>query len=318
MAGRTHGQAALAITFGFKVSVWLRENRRHIERLKEVRKRLGMGQLAGAVGSLATFGAKGLPLQERFCSSLGLIPPDIAWITARDVQTELLALFAMIATSFDKIGHEVYSLQRSEIGELRERPLAGAVGSITMPHKQNPEVAEHLGTLARIIRHESASLLESLVHDHERDGRSWKVEWGTIGPSCVMMGALLKNARALLDGLQVNANRMRSNLEATRGFLQSERVLIALAEKTGRYTAHSLVAEASNYAVEHDLDLEDAVLGHQAIGKFLTPEAIRPLFAEYDVGTCGQFVDRAVSLTRRERETDPPADLPDAPRPRTQ
>ena len=102
----------------------------------------------------------------------------------------------MIAATFDKIGHEVYTLQRPEFGEVREGFVNGTVGSITMPHKRNPEIGEHLGTLARIIRHNAGCLAESMVHDHERDGRSWKVEWGLIAPTCALVGAALHLSKA--------------------------------------------------------------------------------------------------------------------------
>ncbi|HMQ56867.1 MAG TPA: adenylosuccinate lyase family protein, partial [Anaerolineae bacterium] len=183
MAGRTHGQPGLPITFGFKVAVWVREIRRHLERLKEVRPRLGQGQLAGGVGSLSSLGEQGFAVQERFFAKLGLRPPDIVWNTARDVQVEFVNILSLIAATFDKVGHEIYNLQRPEIGEVREGFVSGTVGSITMPHKRNPEIAEHLGSLARLIRHNAACLAENLVHDHERDGRSWKTEWALLGPT---------------------------------------------------------------------------------------------------------------------------------------
>ena len=180
MLGRTHGQSALPITFGFKVSIWIREIHRHLERMKDTHKRMGYGQLAGGVGSLSAFGKKGLKLQSIFFEKLGLRTPDIAWISVRDNQAEFLQLLSMISSTLDKVGHEVYSLQRPEISEVNELFLEGTVGSITMPHKQNPELSEHLGTLARLIRHNTNCLNENLVHEHERDGRSWKSEWGLI------------------------------------------------------------------------------------------------------------------------------------------
>jgi adenylosuccinate lyase len=184
MPGRTHGQPGLPITFGFKVAVWVREIRRHIERLKELRQRLGQGQLAGGVGSLSSFGDQGLALQENFFARLGLRPPDIVWNTARDTHVEFMYLLAMVAATFDKIGHEIYNLQRPELGEVREGFVAGVVGSITMHHKRNPEIAEHLGTLTRLIHHNAACLAENLVHEHERDGRCLNDVWVLFGATC--------------------------------------------------------------------------------------------------------------------------------------
>ena len=305
MAGRTHGQAGLPITFGFKMAVWSREVRRHIQRLKEVRPRLSLGQLSGGVGSLSSFGPRGVELQERFLRRLGLIPPDIAWDTTRDTLAEFLNLLALVAATFDKIGQEVYNLQRPEIGEVREGFVPGAVGSITMPHKRNPEIAEHLGTLSRLIRHHAAALTESLVHDHERDGRSWKVEWATIPPACTMMGALLRLANQMLSHLEVDAEAMRRNLEATGGFLFSEAVMLALAEHAGKQTAHTIVYETAMAAAEARHPFKEALLAEPRVRQHLTPEEIEALF-DYrsQAGLCAEFVDRVVSLTRADRITD--------------
>jgi adenylosuccinate lyase len=118
-----------------------------------------------------------------------------------------MQLLAMIAATFDKIGHEIYNLQRPELGEVREGFVGGVVGSITIPHKRNPEIAEHLGSLARLIRHNAACLAENLVHDHERDGRSWKAEWGLIGPTCVMLGSVLRLGKLMCANLQFDYRR---------------------------------------------------------------------------------------------------------------
>jgi len=217
MVGRTHGQAGLPITFGFKVAVWVREIARHRARLRAVRPRLEVGQLAGGVGSLSSFGDVGIELQARFFGKLGLRPPDIVWNTARDSWAEFFSVLVLIAGTCDKIGHEVYTLQRSDIGEVREGFVRGTVGSITMPHKRNPEIAEHLGSLSRLVRHNVAVLTESLVHDHERDGRSWKAEWAVIGPVCLMAGATLRLTKTMCAHLEVDEARMWSNLESTPG-----------------------------------------------------------------------------------------------------
>lgn len=305
MPGRTHGQPGLPITFGFKVAVWVREVRRHLERLKEVRRRLGQGQLAGGVGSLSSFGDKGLALQEAFFSRLGLRPPDIAWNTTRDTHTEFINLLAMIAATFDKIGHEVYNLQRPELGELREGFVSGTVGSITMPHKRNPEISEHLGTLARLIRHNAACLAENLVHEHERDGRSWKAEWALIGPSCTMAGALLRLAKTMVANLQVDEAGMLASLEATRGYVLSEGVMLALAQKIGKQSSHQLVYTTAMVAFEAGRPLKEAILENEQITAHLPPAEIEALF-DYrrQIGLCPEFVDRVAALTRTDRARD--------------
>ena len=307
MPGRTHGQPGLPITFGFKVAVWVRELRRHIERLKDVRRRMGEGQLAGGVGSLSSFGDKGFELQERFFAKLGLRPPDIVWNTARDTQVEFINLLAMIAATFDKIGHEVYNLQRPELGEVREGFVSGVVGSITMPHKRNPEIAEHLGSLARLIRHNAGCLAENLVHDHERDGRSWKAEWGLIGPTCTMTGSLLRLSQIMCANLEVDEAGMLASLEATRGYVLSEGVMLALAQKIGKQSAHEIVYATAMAAFEANRPLKEAILKNEQITKHLSVSEIENLF-DYrrQWGLCPEFVDRVAELTRTDREKDQP------------
>ena len=239
MAGRTHGQIGLPITFGFKAAIWATEVRRHRQRLAELAPRLAVGQLAGGVGSLSSLGPRALEVQKRFLEQLGLHSPAISWTTSRDTIAEWFGLLALIAATGDKIGHEIYNLQRTEIGEVSEGFVTGTVGSITMPHKRNPEIAEHLGTLARVIRHNTALIFESLVHDHERDGRSWKTEWAVLAETCLAAGKLLALLYTMIAHLEIHAGRMLANLEATGGIVLSEAVMLALAAHTGKQSAHT-------------------------------------------------------------------------------
>jgi adenylosuccinate lyase len=216
MAGRTHGQIGLPITFGFKAAIWTMEVRRHRVRLAEIAPRLDVGQLAGGVGSLSSLGPRALELQRSFLVRLGLNVPAISWTTARDTLAEWFNLLALIASTGDKIGHESYNLQRPEIDEVSEGFVTGTVGSITMPHKRNPEISEHLGTLARVIRHNASLIAESLVHDHERDGRSWKTEWVVLAETCLAAGKLLALLRTVTGNLVIHTDRMQANLDATR------------------------------------------------------------------------------------------------------
>jgi adenylosuccinate lyase len=302
MAGRTHGQPGLPITFGFKAAVWVTEVRRHLQRLHEVRPRLGAGQLAGGVGSLSSLGPQALVLQEKFFARLGLRPPDITWTTARDVIVEWFQLMSLVSGTADKIGHEVYNLQRPEIGELSEGFMPGTVGSITMPHKRNPEISEHLGTLARVIRHNAALIAESQVHDHERDGRAWKAEWAVLAETCLAAAKLLALTGELTKNLVVHPDRMLANLENTRGFVLSEAVMLALAEKVGKQTAHQLVYGVSMRAYEAGRPLKDALLAEPAVTAHLPPEALEALF-DYrrHAGQCRELVDRVVTGARGDR-----------------
>jgi len=305
MPGRTHGQPGLPITFGFKAAVWAREVRRHLGRLKEIRPRLGQGQLAGGVGSLSSLGPRALELQEIFFSRLGLRPPDIAWTTARDVLVEWFQLLTLVSGTADKIGHEVYNLQRPEIGEVSEGFVSGTVGSITMPHKRNPEIAEHLGTLARVIRYNAALIAESQVHDHERDGRAWKSEWAVLAETSMAAAKLLALTNTLTAHLVVHPERALANLEASRGFVLSEAVMLALGERVGKQSAHSLVYQTAMKAHETGRSLKEAILDNPAIRQHLSVEEIETLF-DYrrHTGLCAEFVDRVVAMTRKDRAAE--------------
>ncbi len=296
MAGRTHGQIGLPITFGFKVAIWAMEVRRHRLRLVELAPRLNVGQLAGGAGSLSSLGPRALELQKSFLARLELNAPAISWTTARDSLAEWFNLLALIASTGDKVGHEVYNLQRSEIGEVSEGFVTGTVGSITMPHKRNPEISEHLGTLARVIRHNASLILESLVHDHERDGRSWKAEWAVLAETCLAAGKLLALLRTLTGNLVIHADRMQANLEATGGFVLSEAVMLALAERTGKQSAHTLVYETAMNAQATGRGFKEAILDNPQIRALLSTTEIESLFDyRQHTGHCGAMVDQVLA-----------------------
>jgi adenylosuccinate lyase len=291
MVGRTHGQHGLPITFGFKVAGWLAELRRHRARLREIAPRMDVGQLAGGVGSLAAFGPRALELQAAFCARLGLAPPAASWTSSRDVLAEWGGLLALIAGSADRIGHEVYNLSRSEIGELAEAAPPGTIGSVTMPHKKNPELAEHLGTLARVVRHHAGCLAEGLVHDHERDGRSWKVEWLVVPELTILAGRAVELLAELARGLVVREARMRANLEAAGGAVFSEALLLALARRVGGRAARARVA-----ALAAAPRFADAARADPGIRAILAPEELEAVFdVGRATGQCGALVDRLLA-----------------------
>jgi len=297
MCGRTHGQPGLPITFGFKAAGWLDEIQRHRQRLDQGGARIGVGQLAGGVGSLSAFGPDALALQRRFLGKLGITAPAISWTASRDRLAEWLNLLALITATADRIGHEIYNLQRPEIGELSEGFVPGTVGSITMPQKRNPEIAEHLGTLARVVRYQAAHMGENLVHDHERDGRAWKGEWVLLPGACLATGKALALLHRLLEHIEVNVERMRDNLLATKGFVQAEHVMLALAPKLGKQSAHALVYRVAMEAAERGIPLREAVLAEPQIVAQLGIAGIESLFeVEQSTGCCAQMVDRVLAL----------------------
>jgi len=296
MCGRTHGQPGLLITFGFKAATWLDELERHRQRLSELKPRLAVGQLCGGVGSLSSLGPQALSLQKTVMQRLGLNAPAISWTSTRDRYAEWTNTLALITSTGDRIGQEIVNLQRPEIGELSEGFVTGAVGSITMPQKRNPEISEHLGTLSRVVRHHAAHMAENLVQSHERDGRSWKGEWVIVPDVTLAAGKSLALLKLLLKDLQVNRKRMQANILATNGFVHAEAVMLALAKVLGKQSAHKLVYEVSLHAQNDGLHFKQALLNNQQISATLTNDEMNALFnLNQSTGVCAEMIDQVIS-----------------------
>jgi adenylosuccinate lyase len=297
MAGRTHGQAGAPTSFGLKVASWADEVRRHLARLREGGRRWFVGQLAGAVGNLAFYGEDGNTLRGRFCARLGLADPGVSWTSSRDRVAEFGSLLALITSTLARIGTEVYQLARSEIDELQEPAPMGAVGSITMPHKRNPEMSEHLATLARLVRASAAVLVEGMVAEHERDGRGWKAEWVALPEACLLTGAALSVSCALVDGLEVDADAMRRNLGPFSG---SERALAILAPRLGKHRAQASLQQTLATGRGKGMSLVEVLRA----ADLLDPALERCLAAPY-TGAAGEMVDQVIRRARVAREQEP-------------
>jgi adenylosuccinate lyase len=172
------------------------------------------------------------------------------------------------------------------------------VGSITMPHKRNPELSEHLVTLARLVRADAGAAWESLLHEHERDGRSWKAEWAVFPEACLFTGVALDFCHRLLDGLEVDGERMAENVHSQRGYLLSEPVMRVLADRIGKHAAHQVIYEASVAGRSQQLDLRTALADDPRVTAVLTPAHIDacldPVAA---LGSTTAFVDRVLAAT---------------------
>ena len=304
MAGRTHGQIGSVITLGFKLASWADEIRRHIHRLADGRSRWLVGQLAGSVGTLGFLGQSGLAVRADFCNRLGLFDPGMSWTTSRDRVAEFSLVLAMIATTMARIGDEVYELQRPELAELGESAGVTAVGSITMPHKQNPEGSEHLVTLGRVVRSQASLLLDSSVQSHERDGRGWKVEWVAFPEVCLLTAASLRVADELIRGLTVDVDSMKRNLEHTRGYWASESALVALSRDLGKHRAHQLLYEALRQGLPGDVEFKEAVLAHPELSQHLDAGKIDQLLREPDMASAPVMVDAVVARAEAERREE--------------
>ncbi len=292
MCGRTHGQPGLPVTFGFKAAVWAAELDRHLERLRQGRPRWEVAQLGGALGTMEFWGEAALGLLAGFAGQLGLGVPVIPWITARDGVAEFSWLLAAISATAGKIGNEVYQLQRPEIGELRESFTPGTVGSITMPHKRNPEISEHLVTLSRVIRAQAAVALDGMVCEHERDGRAWKAEWLVVPEASMAFAACAGSAVRMLDGLRADPERMLANIGSHRGYLLSEPVMRALAGRIGKHSAHDSVYAAAMRGIDLGQDFRTALRGDPRLDAISDAELDELLQVRSALGSCAAFVDR--------------------------
>src|SRR5215471_8787699 len=302
LAGRTHGQPGSPVTFGWKAASWADEVRRHLDRLVQGAPRWLVGQLGGGTGSLVYYGGRGLEVRARFCAELGLADPVISWPSARDRIAEFGQVLALVCGTLARIGGEVYELQRPEIGELAEPAAAGTVGSITMPHKRNPEASEHLDTLARLARANAAVLAEGVAAQHERDGRGWKAEWVALPEVCLLTSTALDTAIGLLSGLEVHSAAMARNLKRDGGYSVSERALAALAPRLGKHRAQAELGAALAGGAGSGVTAERALVES---GLFAPDEAAE-LTARPDTGACEQMTDLVIARAQAARAAERP------------
>lgn len=277
MMGRTHQVHALPITFGLKAAGWLDELSRGIDRLEEATERTLVVESFGAVGSLASLGEDGLDVQERFAEELDLAVPNTAWFAARDRFYELLNTFATIGGTLSRISRQVLVLNREEIGELSEPIPEGAVGSSTMPHKRNPVMTERTVGLAALLKGHASTMGALLENFDERDAGLWYAEYAIIPETFLYLHRALFNVRETLDGLGVHTDAMRENMNFHGGLVNSEAVMMGLADSIGRVTAHDIVYDAAMETYESDRSFEDILLDDERVADALSPEELAEL-----------------------------------------
>jgi len=286
MAGRTLLQQALPTTFGAVAAGWLSGVDNAVARLTEVRRRLSV-QLGGAAGTLAALHPHGLTVLAAFADEVGLAEPDMVWHTERTRIAELAGALGMACGAVAKVATDIVLLAQTEVGELSERESGG---SSTLPHKQNPIAAVTARAAAAQAPGLVATLLAAMPAEHQRGGGAWHAEWEPLAALLRVTGGAAARLRQSLDGLHIDAARMRANLDLTHGLILAERVSAALAPKIGRAAAHELVREATLRAQRDGVEFAEALPD-------VDTELLDP--AGY-LGHAADLVDRV--LERRKRQ----------------
>ncbi|MCW4020474.1 MAG: adenylosuccinate lyase [Candidatus Bathyarchaeota archaeon] len=306
MMGRTHGQHALPITFGLKLSVWMKEISRHIQRVNECKKRLIVGKMSGAVGTQAGLGSKAVEIQELVMKKLGIEAAMVSTqIVQRDRHAEFVSLLAMIASTLDNFATEIRELQRTEIGEAFEPfERKKQVGSSTMPHKRNPELCERIGGLAKIMRGLVVPALENIPTWHERDLTQSSSERFMLPEACIIADYMLHLMIGILSNLEVDEERMQKNIGLSEGRTMSEAVMMALARKgMSRQEAHELIRRLTIKSVIEKTSFKEALLREKSVSELLSEEEIDgALNPRNYLGTSVKQVELVIRNTLKERQ----------------
>ncbi len=300
MAGRTHLQHALPVTFGYKAAVWRGMIVRHRQRLEEIKPRVLVGQFAGAAGTLASLGDKGLAVHDALMEELGLGRPATPWHVARDGVVETVSLLALIAGTLAKIATDVMLMMQTEVGEAFEPFVKGRGSSSTMPQKRNPIACEFIVALGKVVRQQAGLMLDAMSADHERATGPWQLEWVAIPEAFIATGGALRQARFLVEGLIVDAGRMRRNLDLTGGLIVAEAVMMALARHTGRGEAHDIVYGACRAALDKGTTLLEELERNADVTRHFDKKRLAELTDPVNyLGSAEAMVDRALGSKRK-------------------
>ncbi|MEC7228504.1 MAG: adenylosuccinate lyase [Candidatus Thermoplasmatota archaeon] len=302
MLGRTHGQAAVPITFGLKAAVWLDELRRQLIRLDEAAPRIAVGKFLGAVGTGAAQGEHARELQRLIMTHLGLgVPLATTQVVGRDRYIEYVSWLANVAATCEKILQEIRNLQRSEIQEAGEGfDIKKQVGSSTMAHKKNPIKSENASGLARIVRSMIIPTYENALLWHERDLANSSSERFTLSHGSALCEDVIAKTRQVLTNMWVDADRCLENIKSQRGLVMAEKVMIELVEHgIARDEAHEILRSASFEAVDKKIELIDVCSRTPEIAAVFSADELEAMFDPMShIGVSGEIVDEAVALAR--------------------
>ncbi len=298
MAGRTHLQQALPVTFGYKVAIWLAMFDRHQERLAELRKRVLVVQFAGAAGTLASLGEQGFAVQAALAGELGLAVPATTWHVARDGFAEAVNLLALVTGSLGKIALDTMIMASTEFGEVYEPFVKGRGASSTMPQKRNPISSELMLAASKAVRQHAGLMVDAMVQDFERATGPWHAEWLALPESFILTAGALHQAKFALGGLIVDEARMCSNLGISRGLIVAEAVMMGLAPAMGRQQAHDVVYGACRTVNEHGGTLAEALAALPEVMRHVDRATIDRLTDPVNyLGLAPAMVDRALAAS---------------------
>jgi 3-carboxy-cis,cis-muconate cycloisomerase len=295
MIGRSNLQQAIPVTFGYKMAGLLSAIERHRERLGQLRERVLVGEFAGAAGTLASLETGAMETQAGLCAELGLQQPVIAWHTIRDNIAEVGTFLGLVGGTLGKLSMDVKLMMQTEVGEVYEPFAHGRGSSSTMPQKRNPISSCYIHAAISVVRQHAAALMDAMVADHERSTGPWEIEWIVLPEAFCLMAGALKQARSVVEGLEVDPEAMRRNIDLTGGLVMSEAVMMGLGPYLGREYAHDLVYDLCREAVTQRRPLLDLLAENGEISKHLDRDALAKLLdpANY-LGQSGVMVDRVL------------------------
>jgi 3-carboxy-cis,cis-muconate cycloisomerase len=294
--GRTWIQQALPTTFGAKVAGWLDAVDRHRERLRETQGRVLVLQFGGAIGTLAALAERGPDVAKLLAEELSLVLPAIPWHSHRDRMAEVATTLGLCVGTLGKIAKDISLHSQTEVAEVFEPAEKGRGGSSAMPHKRNPVASAVILSTAVRVPGLVSTMLTAMVQEHERGLGGWHAEWETL-PEIVSLGAgALRRMVEIVPNLEIDAERMSENLEATRGLIFAEAVAMALAEKMGKATAHEFVEGACEKARKEKKHLRAIILADASVRAHLSEAQIAGLFdARKYLGVAADFADQVVA-----------------------
>jgi 3-carboxy-cis,cis-muconate cycloisomerase len=299
MPGRTLMQQALPITFAFKAAVWLSGLTGAAERLSRVEVEALALQFGGAAGTLAALGADGAKVKSALAKRLGLKEAPISWHTERGRLFDVATALAALSGASAKVAGDVLLLMQTEVGEAFEPAAAGKGGSSTLPHKRNPVGAAAIRANHRRISGMMATITLGLEQEHERAAGAWAAEWETLRELSMLAAGSVERLAEMLAGLEVDAERMRANLDATLGLPLAESLMMALAPKIGRMEAHHRVEAASKLALASNRPLAEVAKSEPAIAGNLSAQEIdHALNPRNYLGSAEAMIDAALAAAQ--------------------